>query len=80
LVFCGGRKTKGKRNGGCLKGNGRNGGWGRVHGDACAEATVLLLELCDSSLEVGELCLSTIAGVLRCNPVAVGPGLFALLR
>lgn len=51
-----------------------------LHGDSSAEAAVLVLELLDTALEVGELGLPAVSAVLGSDAVAVRPGLFALVR
>jgi hypothetical protein len=51
-------------------------GWGN---EASPQLSVLLLELAHTALEVSELGLSAVAGVLGCDTVAVGPSLLAIL-
>jgi hypothetical protein len=48
-------------------------------GHARSQLSVLLLELGHTALEGGELRLALVTGVLCCDAVAVGAGLFALL-
>jgi hypothetical protein len=52
---------------------------GRGDDEAGSQLAVLLLELAHTALEVGELSLSAVAGILCCDAVAVGTGLLAVL-
>jgi hypothetical protein len=51
----------------------------RWDGEASTQLPILLLELAHTALEVGELRLSAVAGVLGCDAVAVSSGLLAVL-
>jgi hypothetical protein len=46
---------------------------------AGAEASVFLLELGNSALEIGELGLTAVSGILSSDTIAVSTGLLALL-